>query len=151
MHAYSICLSATMIISMFKIIIVPPTLTPEATDVEVEVGMPLTLSVNIIEFNLEITDIVWLLNDGTAVRHTSDVYTITNSSLDAPVGTVSLSVESVTSPVVYGGIYEVTVTNPAGTDTSTFNVSITSESKGHVHCVGISAVPCSYVLLSSVA
>ena len=89
--------------------------------------MPLTPSVNITEFNLEITDIVWILNNGTAVRHTSDVYIITNSSLDAPVGTVSLSVESVTSPVVYGGIYEVTVTNPAGTDTSTFNVSVTSK------------------------
>ena len=89
--------------------------------------MPLTLSVNITEFNLKVTDIVWLNNDGTIVSHTSDVYTITNSSLDAPVGKTSLFVESVTSPVVYGGIYQVTVTNPAGSDTSTFNVSIMSE------------------------
>ena len=89
--------------------------------------MPLTLSVNITEFNLKVTDIVWLNNDGTIVSYTSDVYTITNSSLDAPVGKTSLFVESVTSPVVYGGIYQVTVTNPAGSDTSTFNVSIMSE------------------------
>ena len=91
--------------------------------------MSLTLSVNVTEFNLKITDIVWLNNNGTAVRHTSGVYTITNSSLDAPVGTASLFVESVTSPAVYAGIYQVTVTNPAGSDTSTFNVSITSKSK----------------------
>ena len=106
---------------------VPPALTSEAIDVEVEVGMSLTLSVNITDFNLEITDIVWIINDSTAVRHTSGVFAITNTSLDVPVGTSALFVESVTSPVVYSGIYQVTVTNPAGSDTSTFNVSITSE------------------------
>ena len=109
-------------------IVVSPTLTPEAIDVEVEVGMSLTLSVNITEFNLEITDIVWLNNNGTIVSHTSEIYTITNSSLDAPVGTTMLFVESVTSPVVYGGVYQVIVTNPAGSDTATFNVSVKSES-----------------------
>ena len=108
------------------IIIVPPVLTPEAIDVEVEIGTSLTLSVNITEFNLEITDIVWLNNNGTVASHTSDVYTITNSSLDAPVGTAMLYIESITSPVVYGGVYQVTVTNPAGSDTATFNVSIPS-------------------------
>ena len=92
-----------------------------------EVGTSLTLSVNITEFSLEITDIVWLNNNGTAVSHTSDVYTIANTSLDAPVGTAVLFVESVTSPVVYGGVYQVTVTNPAGSDTVAFNVTITSE------------------------
>ena len=91
--------------------------------------MPLTLSVNITGFNLEVTDIVWLNNNGTVVSQTSDIYTIINSSLDAPVGTATLFVESITSPVVYGGIYQVTVTNPAGSDSSTFNVSITSEPK----------------------
>ena len=107
--------------------IVAPTLVPITTDVEVEVGMSLTLSVNITGFNLEVTDIIWLNNNGTVVSQTSDIYTITNSSLDAPVGTATLFVESVTSPVVYGGIYQVTVTNPAGSDSSTFNISITSE------------------------
>ena len=90
--------------------------------------MSLTLSVNITEFNLEITDIVWLNNNSRAVRYTSGVYTITNSSLDVPMGTAVLFVESVTSPVVYGGVYQVIVTNPAGSDTSTFNVSVLSES-----------------------
>ena len=71
--------------------------------------MPLTLSVNITGFNLEVTDIVWLNNNGTVVSQTSDIYTITNSSLDAPVGTATLFVESITSPVVYGGIYRVTI------------------------------------------
>ena len=115
-------------------IIVPPRLTPEAIDVEVEVGTSFTLSVNITEFNLEITDIIWLSNNGTAVSHTSDAYTITNSSLDAPVGTAMLFVESATSPVPYGGVYQVTVTNPAGSDTVTFNVSITSESRNWIMC-----------------
>jgi hypothetical protein len=90
--------------------------------------MSLTLGVNITEFNLRITDIVWS-NDDTSVRYNSGIYTITNSSLDAPVGTATLFVESVTSPVVYGGIYQVNVSNPAGSDLSIFNVSITSESK----------------------
>ena len=89
--------------------------------------MSLTLSVNITEFNLEITDIVWLNYNGTVVSHISEIYTITNSSLDAPMGTAVLFVESVTSPTVYGGIYQVIVTNPAGSDTSTFNVSISSK------------------------
>ncbi len=106
---------------------VPPTLTPEAIDIEAEVGMSLTLSINITGFNLEVTDIVWLNNNGTVVSQTSGIYTITNSSLDAPVGTATLFVESITSPVVYGGIYWVTVSNPAGSDSSLFNVSITSK------------------------
>jgi hypothetical protein len=89
--------------------------------------MSLTLSVNITGFNLEVTDIVWLNNNGTVVSQTSGIYTITNSSLDAPVGTATLFVESVTSPVVYEGIYWVTISNPAGSDSSFFNVSITSK------------------------
>ena len=108
---------------------VPPILTPEAIDIDVEVGMSLTLSVNITEVNLEISDIVWLSNNGTAVRHTSGVYTVTNTSLDTPVGKAQLFVETVTSPAVYSGIYQVTVTNPAGSHTSTFNISITSKSE----------------------
>ena len=88
--------------------------------------MPLTLSVNITGFNLEITDIIWLNNNGSVVSQTSDIYTITNSSLDAPVGTAMLFVESVTSPA---GIYQVTISNPAGSDTSIFHVSIISYSE----------------------
>lgn len=97
--------------------------------------MSLTLSINITEFNLEITDIVWR---NTVILSTSDAYTITNSSLDAPVGTAMLFLESVTSPVEYRGIYRVTVTNPAGSDTSFFNVSVTSEFKNWIiimHCI----------------
>jgi hypothetical protein len=94
--------------------------------------MSLTLSVNITEFNLGITDIVWSNNNGTSVRYNSGDYTTSNSSLDAPVGTATLFVESVTSPVVYGGIYQVTVSNPAGSDSSVFNVSVTSESKNWI-------------------
>ena len=63
------------------------------------------------------------------MRYSSDLYTITNSSLDAPVGTAMLFIESFNSPVVYGGIYQITTTNSAGSDTTTFNVSITSEFK----------------------
>ena len=91
--------------------------------------MSLTLSVNITGFNLEVTDIVWLNSSGTVVSQTSGIYMIINSSLDAPVGTAMLFVESVTSPVVYGGIYQVIVTNPAGSDSSTFHVSIISYSE----------------------
>ena len=101
--------------------------------------MSLTLSVNITEFNLKITDIVWLNNNGTTVSHTSEIYTITNSSLDAPVGTTMLFVETVTSPVVYGGIYQVIVINPAGSDTSTFNVSIKSEKNSKFLVMNVSA------------
>ncbi len=91
--------------------------------------MSLTLSVNITGFNLEVTDIVWLNNNGTVVSYTSGVYTIKNSSLDAPVGTAMLFVESITSPVVYGGIYRVIISNPAGSASSIFNVSIISYSE----------------------
>ena len=118
-----------IVISSLLKYIVAPTLVSITTDVEVEVGMSLTLSVNITGFNLEVTDIVWLNSNGTVVSQTSGIYMITNSSLDAPVGTATLFVESVTSPVVFGGIYQVIVTNPAGSDSSTFHVSIISYSE----------------------
>ncbi len=111
--------------------LVPPTLIPEAIHIEVEIGMSLTLSVNITKFNLGITDIVWS-NDDASVRYNNSDYATSNSSLDAPVGTAMLFIESVTSPVLYGGIYRVTVSNPAGSDSSIFNVSIASESKNWI-------------------
>ena len=106
--------------------VVSPSLTPEAMDVEVEVGTRLTLTVNITEFNREIDTLMWTRN-GMAIENGTNGYTLTNISLEAPLSMVSLTRENITSPAEDSGNYTVSMTNAAGSDASEFNVTVTGE------------------------
>ena len=97
-------------------------------DVEVEVGSPLTLSVNVTEFNLPIDDVTWTMNDNV-IQNGTDGFTITYTDLDAPPSMVVLTLDEVISPASDNGQYTVSVSNPAGIDTSTFNITVSGESR----------------------
>ena len=120
------CCSMLLRVSFF--FSVGPTLTPEALDIEVEVGMSLVLTVNITEFNLEITDsdIFWTRN-GVVLVNQMDGFTITSTSLDSPPGMSMLTLAQVGTPSMHSGEYIVNATNPAGSDSSTFNVTVTGK------------------------
>ena len=95
-------------------------------NVEVEVGMPLTLMVNFTEFNLEVTDVVWTRDSNTLMDQV-DGFTITSTGLVSPTGMSVLMLDSVVTPEMHAGTYIANATNPAGSDVSTFNVTITGE------------------------
>lgn len=88
--------------------------------------MSLTLQVNITEFNLMVTDLVWTRN-GNVLLDQVDGITITNVGLDSPPGMSTLTLDSVATPVRHAGTYLVNATNPAGSGVSTFNVTVTGE------------------------
>ena len=88
--------------------------------------MPLTLQVSITGFNLAITDLVWTRNGNTLVDQ-MDGISITDTSLVSPPGTSTLMLDSVVTPDMHAGTYVVNATNPAGSDVSTFNVSVAGE------------------------
>ena len=108
--------------------LVPPLLSPQAMDVEAVVGTPLSLTVTVAEFNIDITSVKWTRN-GSVIENGTDRYTITHIDLSAPPSMVILTRDNVTSPVEDSGDYSVNVTNPAGSDISTFNVTVTGELK----------------------
>ena len=97
-------------------------LSPETMDVEVEVGSPLVLEVVIFGFNLPITEITWM-QDSALLQDGMNDFTIMNDSLAMPNGTSTLTVVAV-SPALHSGIYEVSVINPADSDSSTFTVTV---------------------------
>ena len=104
---------------------VPPFLTPETMDVEVEVGSQLMLIANATEFNLDINN-VWTKNgivieNGTSSIQLHNIIYQDKSSLM----TLILVIDDVISPAWDNGTYIVYVSNPAGSDTSTFNVTVT--------------------------
>ena len=105
-----------------SISIVEPMLTPQFMDIEVEVLTQLMLTANVSAFNLVIDGVTWNRND--SIIENENGFTLSNSSLDAPPAMVTLILD-VTSPNRDSGIYTVTVSNPAGSDTSTFNVTVT--------------------------
>ena len=114
---------------LFKIVfstIVPPLLTPQSLDVRAVVGTPLSLTVNVTEFNLDIDSVTWTKN-GSVIENGTDRYIITHISLNAPPSMVILTRDNVTSPVEDSGDYLVIIANPAGSDMSTFNVTVTGE------------------------
>lgn len=106
-------------------------LSPNATDVEVVVDSPLVLTVVIFGFNLPITEAMWIRNS-LLLQDGENNFTIMNNSLDMPNGTSTLMVVAV-SPVLHSGMYEVMATNPAGSDSSTFTVTVTG--KYYLNCI----------------
>ncbi len=108
--------------------IVDPTLPADGADIEFVVGSILTLTVTITDFNLPLTEITWFIDGvpATAVSGRAGVLTITNTSTTSPPATTTLTLDPVQLPRE-SGLYSVTAFNPAGMDTTTFNVTITGE------------------------
>ena len=97
-------------------------LSPNAMDVEVEVNNSLVLEVVIFGFNLPITDVTWM-KDSTLLQDGVNDFTIMSNGLAMPNGTLTLTVVAV-SPVLHSGMYEVSATNPADSDSLTFTVTV---------------------------
>ena len=106
--------------------IVAPSLTPEVMSVEVEVNSSLALMVQIDGFNLEVSTVTWTRNT-VLLSSGLDGITITNTNLDAPPGISVLMLDGITTPAMHGGVYVATATNPAGSDMSTFTVTVTGK------------------------
>ena len=85
-------------------------------------GTPLVLAVTITEFNLPLTDITWFI-DGTPATGANERISITNTSTATPPAFSTLTLDPVQFPAE-GGLYSVTVVNPAGMDTTAFNVTV---------------------------
>ena len=105
---------------------VAPSLTPEVMSVEVEINSSLTLMVCIDGFNLEVSTVTWTRNTNL-LSSGMDGITITSTNLDAPPGMSVLLLDSVTTPAMHGGVYVATATNPAGSEMSTFTVTVTGK------------------------
>ena len=88
--------------------------------------MPLTLTVNITGFNLEVTDVVWT-RDGNTLTDQMDGFAITSTGLVSPPGMSMLMLDSVVTPEMHTGTYVANATNPAGSDVSVFNVTVTGK------------------------
>ena len=101
---------------------------PKVTSVEAEIGTQLTLTVNITSFNREVTDVSWRRNGDLVINQVGGI-TITDTNLNTPPGFSTLVFDSVASPAKHGGVYQVTVTNLAGSATSSFNVSVSGKPK----------------------
>ena len=102
--------------------IVGPMFSPDAMDVEVEVGNSLVLQVVIFGFNLPIAELTWM-QDSALLQDGVNNFTIMSSSLTMPNGTSTLTVVAV-SPALHSGVYEVSASNPADSDSSTFTVTV---------------------------
>ena len=89
-----------------------------------EVLTRLTLTASISDFNLAIDGVTWMR--GGSIIQSGNGFTLTNSSLDSPPAMVTLTLD-VMMPNQDSGIYTVNVSNPAGSDTSTFNVTVTGK------------------------
>ena len=94
-------------------------------DVEVEVGAQLMLTANATEFNLDIDNITWTRNGIVIENGTYSIWLHIQD--DPPSKTFMLVIHDVISPAWDNGIFIVYISNPAGSDTSTFNVTVTGE------------------------
>lgn len=104
--------------------------------VMVEVGMPLMLTVSITDFNLEISesDISWTRN-GDVLMDQVNGYVIVSTNLNAPPGMSTLTLAAVETPDMHSGTYVVNASNPAGSDTSIFTVTVTGKYLAPAMCI----------------
>ena len=98
--------------------------SPDQT-VNITVGSPLILMVDITGFNLPLTSITWM-EDGQVLMNSTNNIIITHGSFAAPPTTSTLVRDSIQSPMD-NGTYEVTVVNPAGEDTTMFTITVNGE------------------------
>lgn len=115
--------------------------------VEVEVGMPLMLTVSITDFNLEIaeSDISWTRN-GVMLMDRVNGFRIVSTNLNTPPGMSTLTLTAVETPVMHSGTYIVNAANPAGSDTSTFTVTVTGEYLAATLRIALNLIAISYSL-----
>ncbi len=92
---------------------------------EVLAGNTLELSVNITSFNLPLTSITWTHN-GNVLTSGQDSVTITNPSLSDPSPVVSMLIRASLIPLDSGN-YSIMSTNPEGSSTYTFQVTVTGK------------------------
>ena len=92
---------------------------------EVLAGNTLELSVNITSFNLPLTNITWTHN-GNALTSGQDSVTITNPSLSDSAPVVSMLMKTSIIPLDSGN-YSIMATNPEGSSTYTFQVTVTGK------------------------
>ena len=90
--------------------------------IEVTVDTLLYLEVTFNLFNLPLTEITWFI-DGTPATDVNSRVNITNTSAASPPATSTLTLDPVQFPAE-GGLYSVTAVNPAGMDTTAFNVTV---------------------------
>lgn len=99
-----------------------PVTSPDQAAVNITVGSPLTLMVEITGFNLPLTSITWMEDGQVLMSNTI----ITHGSFAAPPTTSTLVRGSIQSSMD-NGTFEVVVENPAGQDTSTFTITVNGE------------------------
>ncbi len=92
---------------------------------EVLAGNTLELSVNITSYNLPLTSITWTYN-GNALTSGQDSVTITNPSLSDSAPVVSMLMKTSIIPLDSGN-YSIMATNPEGSSTYTFQVTVTGK------------------------
>ena len=99
----------------------------------ITVGSPLTLMVNITGFNLPLTTITWM-EDGQVLMNNTDNIIITHGSFAAPPTTSTLVRDSIQSPMD-NGTYQVVVENPAGQDSTLFTITVNGEQVSFQLCM----------------
>ena len=75
-------------------------------------------------FNLKLNEIAWTQNSSVMLQNGVDGVSITNSDLNAPNATSTLTRPGITG-VSYAGLYVATARNRAGSASTTFTVEIT--------------------------
>ena len=101
--------------------------------VNITVGSPLILMVDITGFNLPLSSITWM-EDGQVVMNNTNNIVITHGSFETPPTTSTLVRDSIESPMD-NGTYEVMVVNPAGDATSTFTITVNGEQVSFQLCM----------------
>lgn len=99
--------------------------TGQIQSLEISAANNLTLSVNITKFNVPLTNITWT-HGGNILNSGVDRVTVTNSLslLLSPV----MSTLHLTSLIpLDSGLYTITSSNPVGSRSLTFNVTVTGE------------------------
>ena len=89
-----------------------------------DVGEDLMLTASFFDFNLALDGITWTQNSSISLINGTNDVTITNSGLSPPDATSTLTRPGITG-VSYAGTYVATATNRAGSDSTTFTVTIT--------------------------
>ena len=81
------------------------------------------LIINIVMFNLDITEVTWTRN-GHVITDGDGGYSLTNANLTTVPGMAMLLLDSIISPALHGELYQVNISNPAGSDISTIIVTV---------------------------
>ncbi len=98
-------------------------MTTGGRSVDVTVGDPLVLTVNITDFNLPLTEVTWEVVGGVTLTNTTPRVTIVTSDLQVDPASSTLTLDMVVS-LMDQGQYRATAINPAGNTSTTFDVTV---------------------------